>query len=169
MIAVLALVILAAIAGVYIITQGQPETPEITPTPQITVAETTVPPATGPAGVTPANPPATPRQVTLSPALIPPNGVWVIVSYPNIYSGEIGTPGRLRDISGTGTMPYQISTTDGPVVVNIQKDDGSAAVLAVDVYKDGNLMKHAETISPKGIIEIQASLKTVTSETTAVS
>jgi len=168
MIAVLALVVLAVIAGVYFFMQGQPGTPGITPTPQITVVATTIPQTTGPAGATTTNPTATPRQVTLSPAPIPPSGVWVIVSYPNIYSGEIGTPGRLRDISGTGTMPYQISTTDGPVVVSIQKDDGSAAVLAVDVYKDGTLMKHAETISPKGIIEIQASLKTVTPATTAV-
>ncbi len=167
-IAVLALVVLAVIAGVYFFMQGQSGTPGITPTPQITVVATTIPPTADPAGVTTTNPTAIPRQVTLSPALIPPSGVWVIVSYPNIYSGEIGTPGRLREISGTGTMPYQISTTDGPVVVNIQKDDGSAAILAVDVYKDGTLMKHAETISPKGIIEIQASLKTLTPATTAL-
>jgi len=168
MIAVLALVVLAVIASVFFFTQGQPGTPGITPTVQNTVVATTIPPpTTSPAGVTTTNPTATSRQ-TQSPALIPPSGVWVIVSYPNIYSGEIGTPGRLRDISGTGTNPFQISTTDGPVVVNIQKDDGSAALLAVDVYKDGNIMKHAETISPKGIIEIQASLKTVTPATTDV-
>jgi hypothetical protein len=167
MIAVLAFVVLAVIAGVFVFMQGQPGTPGIIPTPQNTVVATTIPPTTGPAGVTTTNPTVTPQQVTTSSPLVPESGVYLVITYANVYSGEIGTPGRLREISGTGTRIYQIFTSDGPVVVNIQKDDGSPAELAVDVYKDANLVKHVATTSPKGIIEIQASLKTVTVTTTA--
>jgi hypothetical protein len=62
---------------------------------------------------------------------------------------------------------YQISTSDGPVVVSIQKSDGTSAELAIDVYKDGTLMKHAVTTSPKGIIEFEASVKADIKTTTA--
>jgi hypothetical protein len=164
-IAVLALVVLAAIAGVFVLMQQQPAaTPDVTPT---TIPATTLPQTTVPVVTTTALPAVTPQPVTTPSALIPASGVWVKVTYPNIYSGEIGTPGRLRDISDTGTHFYQISTSDGPVVVNIQKDDGSAAEMVVDIYKDGELVKHSQTIAPKGIIEIQASLKVVTAAPSA--
>jgi hypothetical protein len=166
-IAVLALVILAVIAGVYFFMQNQPGTSGITPTPENTVLTTIIPRTTGPAGATTVMPTATPRQVTTSSAMIPASGVWVNIRYSHTYSGSLGTPGRLRDVEDSGEHFYQISTTDGPVVVFIQKSDGSSAELVVDVYKDGTLMKHAVTISPKGFIEMQASLKTATTATTA--
>ncbi|HSQ93447.1 MAG TPA: hypothetical protein VLL74_04055, partial [Methanoregula sp.] len=144
--------------------QEQPGTPVATPT---TIPATTLPQTTIPVVTTTPLPTVTPQPVTTPSALIPASGVWVKITYPNIYSGEIGTPGRLRDISDTGTHFYQISTSEGPVVVNIQKDDGSAAEMAVDIYKDGELVKHSQTIAPKGIIEIQASLKIVTAAPSA--
>ena len=165
-IAVLALVVLAAIAGVFVLMQEQPGTTDATPT---TIPATTLPQTTIPVVKATPLPTVTPQPVTTPSPLIPASGVWVKVTYPNIYSGEIGTPGRLRDISDTGTHFYQISTSDGPVVVNIQKDDGSAAEMAVDIFKDGELVKHSQTIAPKGIIEIQASLKVATPATSAAS
>jgi hypothetical protein len=88
--------------------------------------------------------------------------------YSGNFSGSFGTPGVLKVMEDSGEHIYQISTTDGPVVVTIQKSDGSSAELAVDVYKDGALRKHAATTTPRGIVEIQASVKTVTVTTTAV-
>jgi hypothetical protein len=41
--------------------------------------------------------------------------------------------------------------------------------MAVDIFKDGELVKHSQTIAPKGIIEIQASLKVATPATSAAS
>jgi hypothetical protein len=70
-------------------------------------------------------------------------------------------------VADSGDQFYQISTSNGPVVVSIQKSDGSSSELAVDVYKDGNLMKHAVTTGPKGIVEFQVSLKAVNTTATA--
>jgi hypothetical protein len=52
-----------------------------------------------------------------------------------------------------------VSTVNGPVVASIQKMDGSSNTLAVDVYKNGELMKEATTVSPKGIVDLQVDLK----------
>jgi hypothetical protein len=52
--------------------------------------------------------------------------------------------------------------------VTIQKSDGSTAELAVDVFRDGALREHDTTTSPRGIVEIQTSVKTVTIPATAV-
>lgn len=161
MIAVLALVILAVIAGVYIFMQGQAGTPVITPTPEITVPATTISQVTSAAVTKTVMPTTTLQQVTTPSFLIPKSGVWVRITYPNTFEGTVGTPGRLTAVTNSGDRIYQISTEDGPVVVSVQKSDGTSATLAVDIYKDGSLVKHAETKSPKGIIELQESLKTI--------
>jgi len=121
MIAVLALVILAVIAGVYVFMQNPDGTPGVTPTPGITIPATTIPPATITAVTTTKIPPTTAQLVTTPSVVIPTSGVYVRVSYSGKYSGSVGTPGRLREITELGGPFYQISTVDGPVVVSIQK------------------------------------------------
>lgn len=111
---------------------------------------------------------ATPKQVTTNSVSIPSSGVWVKVRYSGNFSGSLGTPGVLKFVEDRGEHLYQISTIEGPVVVTIQKSDGSTAELAVDVYKDGTLREHETTTSPRGIVEVQTSVKTVTLPTTAV-
>ena len=138
-----------------IVNKTVPVTPTLTPTPQI-VNQTVL--------VTPA---LTPPQVTRPSLVIPKGGVWVKIAYSGNFSGSFGTPGVLKAVEDSGDHIYQIATTDGPVVATIQKSDGSSAELSVDVYKDGALRKHAATTSPGGIVEIQASVKTVTITTTA--
>jgi hypothetical protein len=167
LIAVLALVVLAVIAGVYFFMQGQAGTPGITPTPEITVPATTVPQTTTTAVATTMKPTPVSQQVTTPSLLTPTSGVWVKVMYPNKFSGTVGTPEWSRDVADSGDQFYQISTSDGPVVVSIQKLDGSSAELAVDVYKDGTLMKHEVTTAPKGIVEFQAPLIAGNTTTTA--
>ncbi|MGB9176368.1 MAG: hypothetical protein WCB46_06480 [Methanoregula sp.] len=110
---------------------------------------------------------AVPQQVTTPSVLIPPNGFWVKVTYSGTFSGVVGKPGLLKDVEDSGDHFYQISTADGPVWVSIRKSDGSSAELAVDVYKDGTLIKHAATTAPKGIVEFEASVEAVTTKTTA--
>ncbi len=165
-IVVIALFILAVIAGAYFFMQAQAGPSEVPQTTGVTVPATTAPQAT----VTTAAPTRTPTpvtQVTTPSLLTPTNGVWVKVTYPNKFSGNVGTLEWSREVSDSGDQFYQISTSNGPVVVSIQKSDGTSAKLAVDVYKDGSLIKHAETTSPKGIIEFQVSLKEFTPTTTA--
>ncbi len=165
-IAVIAVVILAVIAGAFLFMQGQAGTPAATPTPAVTTVKTTIPQTTVPTPAATVKVVTTPHQQTTPEALVPTTGVWVKVTYSGKFSGTVGTPGRLRDISDTGDQLYQISTTDGPVSVSIQKYDGSSSQMAVDIYKDGTLMKHAVTTAPKGVIEFQASVKTATVATT---
>jgi hypothetical protein len=52
-----------------------------------------------------------------------------------------------------------VSTITGPVEASIQKLDGSNGELVIEVYKNGELMKRATTIAPKGIIDLQVDLK----------
>lgn len=168
LIAVLALVVLAVIAGAFIfMQQGQAGTTKITPTPEITVPATTVPRTTVTTVITTTTPTPAPQQVTTPSLLTPTTGVWVKVTYPNKYSGTVGTPEWSKNVADSGDQFYQISTSNGPVVVSIQKSDGSSAELAVDVYKDGTLMKHAVTTSPKGIVEFQVSLMAANTTATA--
>jgi hypothetical protein len=172
MIAVLILAILAVIAGVYVFTQGQTGTPGVTPTPGTTVPATTVPATTAPKTTAPTGTPTVtqttvPQQVTTPSALVPASGVWVKVAYANNFAGTVGTPGRLRDVADSGNHFYQISTSDGPVVATIQKSDGSSAELAVDIYKDGTLVKHGTTTTPKGTVDLYVALNLPTATPTA--
>jgi hypothetical protein len=162
LLAVLAIVVIAIIAGAFVFTQGQTGTPAVTPTPQATLPAATVSPTTVATAATTVVPASTPQQAATPSALIPASGVWVKVTSSGKFTGAVGTPGRLRDVADSGDHFYQISTSDGPVVVSIQKSEGSTAGLAVDIYKDGILMKHAATNAPKGMIEFQASVKVVT-------
>jgi hypothetical protein len=167
MIAVLALVVLAVIGGVYLFMHGQAGTPKITPTPTIATPATTVPQTKVTTIAPTVLPVTTPQQVTTSFIPVPKSGVWVKVSYADKYEGTVGTPGSVREVVDTGEHFYQISTSDGPVVVSIQKDDGTSGMLSIDVYKDGNLMKHAETVAPKGIVEFLAVLTAAATTTAA--
>lgn len=160
-IVVAALVILAVIAGAYVFMQGHEGTPgTTTPTPEGTIPLTTLPTTT----VTTAEPTVPPTtapqlQATTPSYVIPSSGVWVKVSYPNKFSGSVGTSEWTKQVEDTGDQFYQISTSTGTVTVSLQKTDGTSAKLSVDVYKDGTLLHHAETTTPQGIIEFHVSLK----------
>ena len=167
LIGVIAFVILVVIAGVFFFMQNQNGTPLVTPTPDVTITATPISSTTVPTIVTTVKPTITPQEVATSSALIPSNGVYVKVTYSGKYSGSVGTPGRLREITESGGPFYQISTSDGPVVVSIRKSEGSSTKMGVDVYKDGTLMKHAETAAPKGLIEFEAIFTPVAAVTTA--
>jgi hypothetical protein len=93
--------------------------------------------------------------------MIPPNGVWVRVSYPGNYIGLIGTPGNQREVSGTGDKFYQISTSDGIVAAALQKMDESEDKIILEVYKNGLLLQRESSVPPKRIVEIQLDLKTL--------
>lgn len=157
LIAVIAFIILAVIGGAYIfMQQGQAPPPAVTPTPAITVPVSTV--TVTKATVKTTMPVTTTPQVTKPSLPVPSSGVFVKVTTTSKYSGSVGTPGRLRDVEDTGDHIYQVSTSEGPVSVYLQKSDGTSALIAVEVYKNGVLMKQARTTAPKGLIEFEASL-----------
>jgi hypothetical protein len=99
--------------------------------------------------------------VTPTQLMIPPTGVWVRVSYPGTFTGSIGTPGDIREVTNSGDLFYQISTTNGTVAVSLKKKEGNADNLVIEVYKNGAMVKQDSTIAPKGIVEIQFDLKTI--------
>ncbi len=164
-IAVIAIVILAAIIGMVIFSniagttpQAPAVTPAITPIPVVTTAAPT--PVQTPAPV------VTTPEVLMSPTTapqlaVPPNGVWVRITYPGKFSGTYGTPGGQTSVADkdTGDQFFMISTINGPVVASIQKLDGSSDLLAIEVYKNGISMERKTTTAPKGIIDFQVDLR----------
>jgi hypothetical protein len=162
-IAALAIVILLVIGGIVIFSNSlgtTPATPAITPT--ITPIPTTV--ITKTATPTPSPTPVVTLEVIQTPTAqpqfaIPPNGVWVRITYSGKYSGTFGTAGSQSPVDDTGDHFYPVSTIDGPVVASIQKMDGSSNTLAIEVYKNGVLSGSDTTKSPRGTIDIQVDLK----------
>ena len=164
MIALIGIAIIAIIIGIVLL-PGLTSSPAAGTGSNLTTAVTTpVTPYPTTMTKTPATPvittPVTPAQVTV---LIPPNGVWVRVTYPGTYTGSIGMPNDLHASTDSGDRFYQISTTNGTVAVSLKKTDGSSDKLNVEIYKNGVLVKQASTIAPKGELEFQFDLKTVSS------
>ena len=161
-IAALAIVILIVIGGIVIFSNSLGTTPATAiVTPTITPIPTVI--TTIPTPV-PSLSPVITQEVIQTPTpqpqfAIPPNGVWVRITYSGKYSGTYGTAGSQSAVGDTGDHFYPISTVNGPVVASIQKMDGSSNALAIEVYKNGVLMGSDTTKSPKGIIDIQVDLK----------
>ncbi|MDP3565403.1 MAG: zinc-ribbon domain-containing protein [Methanoregula sp.] len=162
-IAALAIVILVIIGGIVVFSNLlggiTPQAPVITPTPTpvptVAIATPTPIPSVSPTAIPEITPPPTPEFV------IPPNGVWMRITYPGKYGGTYGTPGSQYPVGerNTGDQLFMVSTINGPVEASIQKLDGSSDTLAVEVYKNGELMKRATSVSPRAIIEFQVDLK----------
>jgi hypothetical protein len=110
------------------------------PTPSLTITTPAVPTSLG----TPAP----------TPVVIPPTGVWVRVTYPHDFYGRLGNPGSLREVAGSGDRLYQMSSDERLVQVQMYKTDNSGDILSVDIYRNGKLMTHRTTSSPKGLIDL---------------
>ena len=154
------IVILAIVAGAFIYSMILPGTTKEPPVPQVTPSiapETTV-------TLTPAVTRVPTPQITLTPApqptaLIPENGVWVIVQYTGNFTGRVGSSGNLKQVNSTGDQYYQIPINDGIVEVVIQKEDGSGDVLTVEVYQNGRLVTRSTKATPYGTVEIHETVK----------
>ena len=157
----LILVIVAVAGGAFLsaqFLQGKPdELSEPATTPTITTAATTIP---TPAPQQSPTPHVTPQPSSPPQVIIPATGVWVRVNYPGTFTGLVGTPGRQQQVTDSGDRFYQISTSEGTVAVSIQKRDGSGNEIAVEVYKNGALVKRSTTTAPRGTIDLQVDLKT---------
>jgi hypothetical protein len=164
-IAAVIIVILAIAGAVFIYSDILPGTPPLTTvtTPPATTAVNTAVTSV-PTTITPEQTPTPTVIVTPTPQptlIIPETGVWVRVRYTGNFTGEVGTGGGMRKVSGTGEQVYQVPTVDGPVDVTIEKLDGSGDVLSVEVYKEGTLVKRDTVSAPRGIIDMSVNLKGV--------
>jgi hypothetical protein len=160
-IAVIGVVIIALIAGIFLFANPLQMINTGTPTPVPTVATvaTMVPVTTSIPVITTAAPVVTDLPTAAPAPAIPPTGVWVHINYANQFTGMVGTPNGLRDVSDTGEKFYQVSTSTGTAVANIQKVDGSGDTMTVEVYKDGELVIRKSTTAPRGLVEVQVDLK----------
>ena len=166
-IAAIIIVILAIAGGVFIYSNTLQATPPEPPgpvttlpiTPAATTAATPVPTTIVPEQT--LTPPVTLLPITQPPVIIPDTGVWVRVQYAGSFTGQVGISGGIRQVSGSGEQFYQIPTIDGVVEATIQKQDGSGNVLAVEIYKNGTLVKGSTVAAPGGTVDIHVDLKTV--------
>ena len=165
-IAAIAIVILAVAGGVLIYSNSLQGTPQDFPG---TVTPTTLPvtpPVTTPARTTgipeqTSTPLVTPLPSTRPVIPVPDTGVWVRIRYEGNFAGQVGLSGGIRQVSGTGDQFYQIPTINGVIDVSVEKLDGSRTVLAVDIYKNGTLVKNSTVATPRGTIDLHVDLKSV--------
>lgn len=95
------------------------------------------------------------RETT--PVSVPANGVWVKVSYLGSYSGTYGMPVDLQKLADSGDRTFEVVNASGPVQVTLAKQDSSTKhELAVEIYKDGKLLKSGKTSDPYGKVTISA-------------
>jgi hypothetical protein len=162
--AIIAIVIVAVIAGVFLFVnplQNSIGDATVPTSVQTTIPiPTTISVVTTMYNVTTVNPEIITTPLTSTTSAIPPTGVWILVTYKNKFAGTVGTPNSQRDVSDTGEKYYQVSTNTGTVTASIQKVDGSSDELTVIIFKDGVLVTKKATIAPKGLVEIQENLKT---------
>jgi hypothetical protein len=133
----------------------------VTTTPAPTVTATTIVKQTPPTPTSTPTPIISPSPSETPKLIIPETGVWLKIVYQQTFSGDFGLPGRQRSVTDTGEKIYQIPVVNDPVEVTIQKEDGSADELTVEMYKDGKLIKRATTRTPHGVVEFQIDLKNV--------
>jgi len=118
---------------------------------------------TGPVTVaTTAVSPVTTTRPEPTEVSIPPDGVWVRVSYVGAFAGAFGTGGDLQEYADSGDRFRQIATENGTAYASFQKQDGSGQELVVAIYKNGALITREATTAPMGTVEILVNVMTAT-------
>jgi hypothetical protein len=101
--------------------------------------------------------PQTPSPV---PVTVPQTGVRVNVIYPGTFTGTVGNPGLLRQVSGNGNQTFPILMTDSIIQATIQKHDNSGEALTVEIYNNSTLLSHRTVTSPTGEVNLLIDTKT---------
>jgi hypothetical protein len=161
--AVILLIALTAGAAILLFPQGTGDAgTTVTPSPGIpavvTQPATTLPLTTAPATISPpASPAPAPAAAPILPApvvTIPQAGVWVRVNSTGYYAGQVGNPGMLRQVSGTGDAVYSVLNNDRLVQANVHRMEYSGGLLTVEVYRDGTLIESQSVTAPMGTIAL---------------
>jgi len=125
----------------------------ITPIPPVTAAApepvvTTLP-------VPQSTEPAIPQVIT-----IPENGVWLHITSPSAYIGDIKAGGWTSTINTTGTYLIQIAAENTLIEGSVEKTDGGGNPMEVKIYNGGEPVFTASTTKPFGTIEIRQEIGT---------
>jgi hypothetical protein len=76
------------------------------------------------------------------------------VEYNGSFIGDVGNPGSLQHVGGSGDRFYYIPKSDDLVQASIQKQDNSGSTLTIEVYRNGEMVLHRTTRAPKGQVQI---------------
>lgn len=100
--------------------------------------------------------------LTVVPALgnTSTEGVRVRVVSPGTYTGTIGNPGFLHQVSGSGDQWYTVLKNDDLVSATIRKQDDSGSALTVGIYNNGTLLTSRTVTAPRGEIMLLIDPKT---------
>jgi hypothetical protein len=104
----------------------------------------------------PSTVPTTTIQPTVTPAAptaIPSTRTGVRVIYPGNFIGEVGNPGSMKPVTGTGDAFFPVTKKDGLVQASIQKQDNSGNNLTVEVYNNGNIIYAKSASTPMGSVD----------------
>jgi hypothetical protein len=88
------------------------------------------------------------------PGAIPPNGIWVIVSYPGAFTGNLKAGGWYFDVNSSVTDQYQLPVGNTMIEGAIAKMDGSPVGMEVSVYNGGSLVWKDTTTKPYGVVDL---------------
>ncbi len=106
----------------------------------------------------------TPQTTQLTPqttaVIIPPAGVWVRVNYTHAYTGWVGIPGSLREVSGSGDQFFKIPVGEDIVQAQFYKPDNSGDTITVEIYRDGKVIGNRTTSTPRSTVELMIDAKT---------
>jgi len=89
-----------------------------------------------------------------APADMSNAGVFVRVMYPNDFTGTVGNPGLLRQVSGRGDQNFSILMTKSIVQATIRKQDASPEPLTVEIYNTSTLLAKRTVTAPLGEVSL---------------
>jgi len=89
---------------------------------------------------------------------IPTTGIWVRVYYPGSYSGSAGGKGIFTQIQNSGDQVYRMPDYSAVVEGSVEKQDGSAGRMVVEIYNNGTLLSRSETMKPEGLIDFHVTV-----------
>ena len=90
------------------------------------------------------------------PVPIPAKGVWVRVSYLGMWSGSYGTADALQSVTNSGEYLYEVTNPNKTIQATFKRADTSTRTheLVVEIYKNGALIKRGNTTVPQGSVDI---------------
>jgi hypothetical protein len=151
-IALIVVVIVVLMGGAILVGQvlktGQPPVQGNNPEPDVVTTVTTLPAATTPILPTPT------LTTTVAAGGVPVQGIWAKISCPGTYSGSLGAQGWKAEVNRSGTYVFQLPVQDTTIDGSLEKSDGSADILAVEIYNGGSLVSRSETTKPFGTIDV---------------
>jgi len=108
------------------------------------------------------NPTVTTQPTTAPLALttIPASGAGFRVVYNGDFAGELGNPGRLGPVYGTGDMFFPVQKNDGLMQASVQKQDNSGNILTVEAYNNGKMIYTRNVSTPMGSLAILIDART---------